>query len=592
MDHVVSAPYKRVFYVSFQAVCNAIVIGLVAKGLVMLISLFTNLFFYGKFSFAESSPAFNHLGVYVILIPIAGSLIVGLLARFGSKAIRGHGIPEAMENIILNESKIPPKITWLKPLSAAISIGSGGPFGAEGPIIATGGAIGSLTGQIIHISVAERKVILAAGACAGMSAIFGSPLAAILLAIELLLFEFSPRSIVPVALACITGAGMHLWLFEHSPVFAMPEIPVVSTTALVAYTVMGVLTGILATCISKSVYWVEDMFEKLPVHWMWWPAIGGAVVGIIGYFAPHTMGVGYDNIRNLLTGTLPLTILFALCVLKYLSWVIALGSGTSGGTLAPLFTIGGAWGALLGVLANRFFPELEVNIATAALIGMAALFAGSSRALLTAIVFALETTGKANGLLPLVAACSTAYFVSFFLMRGSIMTEKIRRRGVDTPLHYLPDPLQTFLVNSVMNNKPFTIYDNYSKNEAVSILEKHSSYYLQYIPIITANNTFTGYLNRDTLNSSDREARIEAAELYVKASDSLLKVVKLLHYNCLDLLAVVDDNKQLIGTISAANVIMIYEQKLKAENRYHSAFFGDKQLLRIMAKGKKLLTIR
>lgn len=445
---------KRIVYLSIQAVINAVVIGLFAKALVALIMLVTNIAFYGMFSFEPASPAGNQLGWLVVLVPVAGSLLVGIMARYGSKAIRGHGIPEAMEKIIMEDSKIPPAITFLKPLSAAISIGTGGPFGAEGPIIATGGAFGSLTGQLMHISPAERKIILTAGACAGMAAIFGSPLAAVLLAIELLLFEFSPRSIIPVALACITGAGMHLLLFESGPVFAMATIPMPTTGALGTYILLGLFVGVIASLLSKSVYIVEDFFEKLPIHWMWWPAIGAVAVGVTGYYAPFTMGVGYDNIQQLLTGTLPLTMLYSLCFLKYISWVIALGSGTSGGTLAPLFTIGGALGALLGIAALHFFPSLQINIATAALVGMAAMFAGASRAFLTSVVFALETTGQLNGLLPLMGACAAAYFISFFLMKGSIMTEKIQRRGVQTPDSYEPDILQTTNVELLVTPMP------------------------------------------------------------------------------------------------------------------------------------------
>lgn len=421
---------KRIVAISMQAILNALVIGCIARVLVGLIDFFTNLSFYGQLSFQHASPEGNHLGLWVIIVPIIGGIIVGILARYGSKAIRGHGIPEAMEKIILEDSKIPPIITFLKPFSAAISIGTGGPFGAEGPIIATGGAFGSLTGQIMHISSAERKILLAAGACAGMSAIFGSPLAAVLLAIELLLFEFSPRSIIPVALACATGAAMHLLFFESRPVFEMPAIPIPTIKALVFYILMGIIIGIVAVLITKSVYAVEDTFEKLPIHWMWWPAIGALAIGITGYFAPYTMGVGYNNIKHLLSGTLPMALIFGLLLLKYFSWVVSLGSGTSGGTLAPLFTIGGALGVFLGTYILKLFPNSGINISTAALIGMAALFAGASRALLTSIVFALETTAQPNGLIPLLAACTAAYFVSFFLMKGSIMTEKIQRRGV------------------------------------------------------------------------------------------------------------------------------------------------------------------
>lgn len=526
---------KRVFYLSVQGVINAIFIGLIAKLLVALIGLITNIAFYGRVSFQLSSPAGNHLGWLVVFIPIAGSILVGLMARYGSKAIRGHGIPEAMEKIILGDSKIPPIITFLKPLSAAISIGTGGPFGAEGPIIATGGALGSLTGQVMHISPGERKIILTAGACAGMAAIFGSPLAAILLALELLLFEFSPRSIIPVALSCITGAAMHILLFESKPVFAMPFIPVPSNIALIIYILLGILIGIIATLVSKSVYVLEDMFEKLPIHWMWWPAIGAIVVGITGYFAPRTMGVGYDNIQDLLKGDLPLTMLLSLCFLKYISWVVSLSSGTSGGTLAPLFTIGGALGVLLGISLLHVFPTLDINLPTLALIGMAAMFAGASRAFLTSVVFALETTGQINGLLPLLGACAAAYFISFFFMNGSIMTEKIKRRGVKTPDSYEPDVLQTTNVAQLVTAIP------------------------------------PGIGNLPQVYATD-DAGL-AAEIMGKYNKNMLLVLDN------------KDSRRSIGVITATAILKYYSNQKQKEQNYDS----PKRTQKIMVRGRKLI---
>lgn len=297
-----SSSVKRIFFITGLALINAIIVGGIAKLLVLVIGLFTNIFFFGDFSFHESSPADNTLGYWVIIVPVFGGLVVGLMAKFGSPAIRGHGIPEAMEKIVTQESKIHPMITILKPLSAAISIGTGGPFGAEGPIISTGGALGSFCGQTLHITAQERKILLAAGATAGMTAIFGTPFAAILLAIELLLFEFAAKSFLPVMIACITGACMHFILFSSSPTFPMPEIPPVDSLAVFAYAVIGMVVGLASVFVTKAVYWVEDGFEKLPIHWMWWPGIGGIAVGVIGYFAPRTLGVGYNNITAALSG--------------------------------------------------------------------------------------------------------------------------------------------------------------------------------------------------------------------------------------------------------------------------------------------------
>jgi chloride channel protein, CIC family len=362
----------RILKISGLSILVAMAISVIAKFLVILINIVTNISFYGSVNTSYHSPAGNSLGLWVIVVPAIGGILVGLMALYGSKAIRGHGIPEAMEQILVNQSKIKPSITFLKPVSSAIAIGTGGPFGAEGPIIATGGALGSTLGQLFRITSNERKIILAAGATAGMSAIFGTPIAAVFLAIELLLFEFSPRAILPVALACITGAAGHHLLFDAGPVFPMADLQIPTNGALAIYSAIGLVVGFLSLGITKIVYFIEDSFDKLPIHWMWWPALGGLAVGLIGYFAPHTLGVGYDNIISILTGTVTIVLVVRLFFFKFLSWAIALGSGTSGGTLAPLLTIGGAGGAILGAGILYVFPNSGINIPLAALIGMSA----------------------------------------------------------------------------------------------------------------------------------------------------------------------------------------------------------------------------
>ncbi|QEC66363.1 chloride channel protein [Panacibacter ginsenosidivorans] len=588
----------RVLLLSLQAIFNALVIGVIAKGLVMLIDLITNISFYRNFSFAPSSPAHNTLGWMVVLVPVTGSIIIGFMARFGSSAIRGHGIPEAMEKIITGDSKIPIKLTFLKPLSAAISIGTGGPFGAEGPIIATGGAFGSVTGQLMRISSSERKIMLAAGACAGMSAIFGSPLAAILLAIELLLFEFSPRSVIPVALSCAAGAVMHLLLFSSIPVFQMPDIPIASGIALTTYVILGAVIGVIASVVSKSVYLLEDAFEKLPIHWMWWPAIGAIAVGVIGYFAPITLGVGYTNISGLLTGNLPLTTLLILCILKYISWVIALGSGTSGGTLAPLFTIGGATGALLGTLLLRVFPGSDINIATAALIGMAAMFAGASRALLTSIVFLLETTGQPHTLLPLIGACTAAYFVSFFLMKGSIMTERIERRGIRTPGSYKPDVLQHINADEVMDDAPVLICaDNSIADLKKWTIENISAYKLNYFIVTDKHERFIGYIERSRLLESKEIMAAQPVQRLISTKlpvayekQDLAAVSELMGTYNMQAIAVIaknNNNQNIVkGIITPTDILKAYSNHHKKEGNYHVSISFKRRAGKLMIKGR------
>jgi len=431
---------KRTLVIVLYSVAIAIAATVLSDFLVNLIAFITNLMFFGRLSLERSSPSQHHLGYWVIAIPVIGSLIVGLMARYGSKAIRGHGIPEAMEQILLNESRIPARMTVLKPLSAAIAIGTGGPFGAEGPIIATGGAFGSNVGQLVKITASERKVLLAAGAAAGMTAIFGTPVAAVLLAIELLLFEFKPRSFVPVAAACVTAMALRPLFFGGEAAFAMPTPPAADLNALLTYAIEGLVIGVAAVLITKSLYWIEDLFEKLPLHWMWWPALGGLVVGIAGVFSPETLGVGYENIERLLNGHFVGTALAFFCIMKFISWSIALGSGTSGGTLAPLFTIGGGIGVLFGSAMLTAFPSDPVDLRVAALVGMAACFAGASRALFASIVFAFETTRQPNALGPLLVGCTASYIVSALFMKHTIMTEKLARRGHHVPSEYSAEP--------------------------------------------------------------------------------------------------------------------------------------------------------
>ncbi len=439
------------------AVLLAIAAGLVAEGLTALIALITQVAWFGRVSVEEIDPWEHGRGLFGIGIPVIGALVVGVMARYGSRAIRGHGIPEAMEQVLTNESRIPARMTWLKPLSSAIAIGTGGPVGAEGPIIATGGALGSVFGQFRKTTAEERKILLSAGAAAGMAATFGSPVAAVLLAVELLLFELRAKSIIPVALAACTATGVRLAFGASGPAFPMPQIAAPSSAALALYVALGLGVGVVSVGVTRLVYAIEDAFEKLPIHWMWWPAIGAVVVGAVGLVEPRALGVGYRNITDILGGGLPLALLASLLVFKFVAWSIYLGSGTSGGTLAPLFTFGGGLGYLAGVALAALVPGAGIDPRVAALVGMASMFAGASRAFLTSVVFAFETTRQPMGLLPLLGGCAGAYLVSLLLMRHSIMSEKIARRGVRVPQDYTADRLDREHVADWMTPEPVVL---------------------------------------------------------------------------------------------------------------------------------------
>jgi chloride channel protein, CIC family len=439
---------RRVWLLSAVAIVIGSGAAVLAVLLLKCIALCTNIFYFHRLSLASVRPADSPLGHWMPLVPIVGGLIVGIMARYGSDKIRGHGIPEAIESILLNGARIQPKIALLKPISAAISIGSGGPFGAEGPIIMTGGAFGSLIAQWMHLTDAERTTLLVAGASAGMSATFASPLAAIMLAVELLLFEWRPRSLIPVVFASITAAILRVVWLGSGPLFSMPSLPY-QQTATVAITALalGLIIGLVAAGLSRIMYGFEDLFGHLLIHWMWWPALGGVGIGIGGIFFPRGLGVGYDNIADLLHGNAPLALLLGLILAKSLMWAFSLGSGTSGGVLAPLLMIGGA----CGELAAHFAHVSTEQQALWALVGMGAMLSGSLGVPLTAILFSLEITHSLPALLPLMLGCIAAYAVTSLIMPRSILTEKLSRRGYHLTREYGTDPLETVSVLEIMN---------------------------------------------------------------------------------------------------------------------------------------------
>jgi chloride channel protein, CIC family len=555
----------------------AIVLGLVAAGiarlLTSLIGLITNLAFHGRWSTTLASPAGNYLGCFVVVVPVVGGLIVGLMARYGSKAIRGHGIPEAMEQVLFNESRIPARVTFLKPLSAAVSIGTGGPFGAEGPIIATGGALGSLVGQVLRVSAEERKTLLAAGAAAGMAATFGSPVSAVLLAVELLLFEYRLRSIVPVALASAAACGAHVALVGPDPAFTMPMVVAPTGSALAIYIGMGVVAGVASMLVTRAVYAVEDAFEKLPIHWMWWPAMGGVVVGVVGWFSPHTMGVGYDNIDRILQGELTGGAVLVFCALKLVSWSLSLGTGTSGGTLAPLFTIGGGLGSALGAAAIWAVPSAGVDVRVAALVGMAALFAGASRALLASVVFAFETTRQPMGLLPLLGGCTTSYLVSSILMRNSIMTEKIARRGARVVSDYVADFLDQVRVSEVAAAPVVVVRADDTLEHVRAWMATHaegSSH--QGFPVVDEDDRLVGVVTRrDLLDAnvtvSTVRGVVKRPPAVVFDDSSLRDVADHMAREDVGRLPVVarDDPDRVIGIVTRSDVIAVHARRLDRE---------------------------
>ncbi len=523
------------------------------------IAIATNLFWFGRFSAAPAAITDNALGLWLVAIPVVGSLIVGLMARFGSDKIRGHGIPEAIEAILFGESRLSLKVALLKPLSSAISIGSGGPFGAEGPIIMTGGAIGSLFAQSFHLSAAERKTLLVAGAAAGMTAIFGTPMAAILLAIEVLLFEWKPRSFVPVVLAVLVSFLWRPLLIDAGPLFPVHHAVNLNSLLLAIALVMGAMTGALAALLSSLLYKVEDVFEHLPLHWMWWPALGGLVVGLGGLIDAHVLGAGYESIRALLDGSLAIRVAVALLLVKATVWLVALGSGTSGGVLAPLLLLGGASGFLIG----HYLPG---GSALWALAGMAGILSGAMRAPLMAALFAAELTGD-FAMLPLTLAASAgAYAVSVLVMRRSILTEKIARRGRHILQEYTVDPLDFLQAEQVMTPAPETLPEAMTVAEAMAFFDgdaRHRSY-----PVVDGQGRLSGLLSRSDIlrwrvdgapsSASLGEALSDASQPSGAPTDPLARIADLMVESGSGRVPIVDPaTRKVVGILTRHDMLKV-----------------------------------
>ncbi|NBH07614.1 chloride channel protein [Amycolatopsis sp. SID8362] len=490
----------RMLLIAALAVPVGAAAAVAALALLKLIGLITNLVFYQRFDTALVAPGGSaHPWWLVLTAPVAGALVIGVLARFGSEKIRGHGMPEAIEAILTGESKVAPRVAVLKPVSAAISIGTGGPFGAEGPIIMTGGAVGSILAQLLHLSADERKTLLVAGAAGGMAATFNAPLASILLAVELLLFEWRPRSFVPVAAAVVTSTLCRGFFLGTEPVFGLPAAPAPGPGADVLALVPGITGGLLAIAATALVYLAEDGFARLPIHWMWWPAIGGLVIGAGGLIEPRALGVGYDVIDQLLTGHATTSLIIGVLVVKTLIWSLSLGSGTSGGVLAPVFMIGAALGAAEGGL----LPHVTAGFW--AVCGLAAVVGGVMRSPLTGIVFTLELTHAWNALLPLVVASVSAYAVSVLLLKRSVLTEKIARRRLHLTREYSTDPLEAFFAHEVMTANPVVL----DHDEPLADTLPHTRHATLY-PVVDGSRQLVGVTTRHALLTSEGETVADA----------------------------------------------------------------------------------
>ena len=564
---------RRIVVLSWMALVVGALSAFVAYALVWLIAVITNIAFYQRFSSVFQSPNNHRLGYFVILVPVIGGLIIGVMARYGTEKIRGHGIPEALEAILFGRSRMEPKVAVLKPLSSAISIGTGGPFGAEGPIIMTGGAVGSIFAQFFHLSSAERKTLLVAGAAGGMAAIFASPVAAALLAIELLLFEWRPRSFIPVAIAAATASAIRVPLLGAGPIFPVHPHPMLNSEGLVFAFLVGIAAGLGSGLLTTLVYACEDLFTKLPIHWMWWPAIGGLFIGIGGIIEPRVLGVGYDTIHELLRGEFHGVALLGILIGKALVWSFALGSGTSGGVLAPLLMMGGA----LGAVCAKFIPLGDSGLW--ALIGMAAMMGGTMRSPLTAMIFALELTQDLNLLPGLLVGCVAAHGLTVLLLRRSILTEKVARRGYHVMREYSVDPLTMVRVGEVMDKNAAIIPATMRVMELSDRIAQHDPEVTRHegLLIVDKNQQLAGIITRgDVLRALEEGSNngttvLDAGshDVIVSFPDEVLHeaTMKMLRNN-IGRLPVVrrQDPRSVVGYLGRSNLMEAHLRQLEEEH--------------------------
>ncbi len=576
----------RMLLMSLMAAAIGIASGFVALLLYRLIGFFTNLAFFQRLGFTLADPWRSHLGPWVIVVPIIGGLVVGIMAKYGSAKIKGHGIPEAMEAVLINHSRIEPKVALLKPLSAAIAIGTGGPFGAEGPIIQTGGAIGSVVGQVLRTTAAERKVLLACGAGAGMSATFNTPIAGVIRAIELLLFEFRARSFIPLVIASTLATTVHFALMGRGPMFSVGVMDFQIPRALPEYLVLGVLCGLAAVVFTKGLYWFEDQFERLPVSDIWWPAIGAAALGIIGFFLPRVFGVGYDTISDILSSRLSVDLLLLIMVFKSLALMISLGSGTSGGLLAPMFMASAAMGGAFATGLNHWFG-LHLMPGAFALVAMGAVFGAASRAAFTFIIFAFEVTRDYNAVLPLMLVCVIADAVAMLFSPASIMTEKLERRGLRILQDYEPDVMKQVTVGEVMSRQFATVRGDMKVSDLADALAHGDPAYGHHhaYPIVDKLERLIGIITHgDVVRAMEPDNRRQMTVLQagthgpvVAYPDELLysAVVRMLQKNLGRMPVVSRDNpRQLVGYLGRRQVMEARLFRLRDEYQRDWGWFG------------------
>ena len=562
-----SSSTRRLLLLVVLAAAVGGIAGGAAYLLVRTISLITHVALLGEWGWGEIPPLSDlEASPRLPIVAVLGALIIATMARV-TPIIRGHGIPEAMEAVLRHQSRIAPSTAVAKPLSAAIAIGTGGPFGAEGPIIVTGGAIGSLVGQILRVTPSERKILLASGAAAGMAATFGAPLASLLLAIELLLFELSMRSLIPLVVATSIAGGIHSAIFGTGPLFNAPPHDYAGLSVLPLYAVLGLACGLAAVVIARGLFAAERTFRSMRLPVFWQPVLGSLVFAGIGLLVPRALGVGYDVIDDVLAGELALVTLAAVLAAKAVAWWVALGSGTSGGTLAPVLLMGASFGGVFAAVMLEIAPGLDISEGAFAVVGMAAVFGAATRLPLTAIVFVFELTRDFDVMLPLMLATVMAALVFSVLSSESIYTEKLSRRGIRVGGELVADSLRTTAVVDVMNR----VVDTVGPDDPLSdVADRIARGVRGAFPVVDEEWRCVGIITRQDLIGQDfsRDAlvgEVVSSDLVsIGPQASLVDAMQLMSEEGVTHLPVIEDGL-LVGICTRADIVRSRSNELALE---------------------------
>ncbi|UCF57115.1 MAG: chloride channel protein [Deltaproteobacteria bacterium] len=506
---------------------------------------------------------------FMIWIPALGGLLVGPLVYFLAREAKGHGVPEVMEAVALRSGIIRKRIVIIKSLASAISIGTGGSVGREGPIVQIGSAIGSTIGQVLRISEDRIRTLVGCGAAAGIAATFNAPVAGSMFALEIILGDFGLATFSPIVISSVVATAVSRHFLGDSPAFIVPAYQLISAWELPLYVILGLFCALVAVTFTTVLYRSEDLFERLKFPEYLKAAVGGLMLGSMGLLFPHILGVGYPAIDLALLQKLSWWLLLLLVGFKVLGTSITIGSGGSGGIFAPSLFMGAMAGGFFGSVVHHIFPEVTASPGAYSIVGMGAVVSGTTHGPLSGILILFEMTGDYKIILPLMIACIMSSLASGQILTDSIYTLKLARRGVNIKAGKEVNVLRSISVSDVMNPEVETIPENITLG---GLAEKISKSKYKSFPVVDQARKLTGVIThydyRDVVFDEDLKDLVVVKELAtlkavtVSTDDNLYNAMEKITSKDFSILPVVSahDPHQLLGVLTRRDIISAYNR--------------------------------